>query len=98
MTTDEAFKILEEIEILDDSMYQYNIKYLEALGMAIKALKQYGALQEIRQEIEIVCSLFAVDKIDRPSTDKEITAHVRLNMILDYIDEYIREIEGSDTE
>ena len=35
----EAIEILEEVKILDDSMYQYNITYLNALDMAIKSLK-----------------------------------------------------------
>lgn len=40
MTREEAKMILEEVKIMDDSMYQYNTKYLEALEMAIQALKQ----------------------------------------------------------
>lgn len=40
MTREEAKMILEEVKIMDDSMYQYNTKYLEALDMAIKALEQ----------------------------------------------------------
>lgn len=39
MTRKEAKMILEEIKIIDDSMYQYNMKYLEALDMAINALE-----------------------------------------------------------
>lgn len=35
----EAVEILEEVKILDDSIYQYNITYLNALDMAIKSLK-----------------------------------------------------------
>lgn len=35
----EAIEILEEVKILDDSIYQYNITYLNALDMAIKSLK-----------------------------------------------------------
>lgn len=38
MTREEAKMILEEVKIMDDSMYQYNTKYLEALDMAINAL------------------------------------------------------------
>ena len=92
MTTDEA---ITDLEILLANIPKY-IRSYRSIEMGVKALKQYRALQEIRQEIESVCSLFAIDKIDRPSTDKEITAHVRLNMILDYIDEYIKEIEDED--
>ena len=40
MTTNEAITILEEVELIDDSIYQYNRKYLEALDMAIQSLEQ----------------------------------------------------------
>lgn len=40
MTKEEAKKILEEAKTIDDSIYQYNTKYLEAVDMAIKALEQ----------------------------------------------------------
>ena len=39
MTREEAKEILEEVKVLDDSMYQYNPAYLEALEMAIEALR-----------------------------------------------------------
>lgn len=39
MTNEEARAILEEVKTIDDSMYQYNPAYLEALDMAIEALK-----------------------------------------------------------
>ena len=42
MTNEEAIEILEEVKILDDSMYQYNPIYLEALDMAISALEDKG--------------------------------------------------------
>ena len=38
MTTNEAITILEEVSLIDDSLYQYNEKYLEALEMAIQSL------------------------------------------------------------
>ena len=40
MTREEAIDILEEVKELDDSIYQYNTKYLKALDVAIKALEQ----------------------------------------------------------
>lgn len=40
MTNKEAIAILEEVKTIDDSMYQYNPAYLEALEIAIKALEQ----------------------------------------------------------
>ena len=39
MTNEEAREILEEIKTLDDSLYQYNQKYMNALDMAIQALE-----------------------------------------------------------
>lgn len=41
MTEIEAKDILEEAKILDDSIYQYNIGYLNALEMATKALEKH---------------------------------------------------------
>lgn len=38
MTREKAKAILEEVKVLDDSMYQYNETYLQALDMAIEAL------------------------------------------------------------
>lgn len=38
MTREEAKWILEEIKVMDDSVYQYDSKYLEALDIAIEAL------------------------------------------------------------
>lgn len=35
----DAIAILEEVKMLDDSMYQYNSAYMEALDIAIKALE-----------------------------------------------------------
>ena len=39
MTNRNAINLLEEVKMLDDTMYAYNSKYLEALDMAIEALK-----------------------------------------------------------
>ena len=39
MNKSEAIEILEEVKILDDSIYQYSKAYLEALDVAIDALK-----------------------------------------------------------
>lgn len=39
MTQEEAIEILKEVKTIDDSMYQFNSKYMEALDMAIEALK-----------------------------------------------------------
>lgn len=40
MTPEEAIEILEEVKELDDTMYAYNPAYMNALDMAIKALKE----------------------------------------------------------
>ena len=40
MTREETIDILEEVKELDDSIYQYNTKYLKALDVAIESLKQ----------------------------------------------------------
>ena len=40
MTKQEAIEILEEVKELDDTMYAYNPVYMNALDMAIKALKE----------------------------------------------------------
>ena len=40
MKTEKALKILEEIKEVDDSIYQYNQAYMEALDLAIIAIKK----------------------------------------------------------
>ena len=40
MTKQEAIEILEEVKELDDTMYAYNPVYMNALDMAISALKE----------------------------------------------------------
>ena len=39
MTNRDAINLLEEVKILDDTMYAYNPSYLEALDMALTALE-----------------------------------------------------------
>jgi len=39
MNKAEAIMILEEVKMFDDSMYQYNSKYMDALNMAIEVLQ-----------------------------------------------------------
>lgn len=50
MTNEEARAILEEVETIDDSMYQYNPAYLEALNMAIAALKAESCEDAVSRE------------------------------------------------
>lgn len=52
MTEGEAIEILEEVKLLDDSMYQYNQSYMDALDMAIEALKKTGEMVERMNEAE----------------------------------------------
>ena len=52
MTTNEAITILEEVSLIDDSLYQYNEKYLEAFEMAIQALKNEKIDEDLITEID----------------------------------------------
>ena len=54
MTREESIAILEEVKENDDSMYQYNPTYLEALEMAIAALKAEPCEDKERKEGEKV--------------------------------------------
>lgn len=40
MTPEESIEILEEVKELDDTMYAYNPAYMNAMDMAIEALKE----------------------------------------------------------
>ena len=56
MTRKEAIAILEEVRVIDDSLYQFNKKYLEAFDMALASLKTDEAYQleyENRDFVEI---------------------------------------------
>lgn len=46
MNNEQAINILTEVKYFDDSMYQYNPKYMEALDMAIDCLKKQNKLEE----------------------------------------------------
>ena len=58
MTLGEAIEILEEVKELDDTLYAYSSAYMEALEVAISALKevqQYreiGTVEECREAVE----------------------------------------------
>lgn len=53
MTSEEAIEILEEVKELDDALYAYNAAYMEALEVALFALKEIqnyrklGTLEEL---------------------------------------------------
>ena len=53
-TKEEAILILEEVKMFDDSMYQYNQGYMDALNMAIEAL-QTATIHMYGQKELIVC-------------------------------------------
>jgi len=85
MTIDEAIKVFEKISSYDgvvDYLENYSVSVQDACFMAIKALKQYGVLQEIRQEI---LQVFANSSIS--NTDLSFG-------VLEIIDKHIKEIEG----
>lgn len=44
MTQREAIEILEEVSLLDDSIYQYNPQYIDALNLVIELLRQEGEI------------------------------------------------------
>lgn len=54
MTREEAIEILKKYKT--ESEEDYYVKRVEALEMAIKALKQQSALDKIRAEIDSYCS------------------------------------------
>ena len=69
---EKAINILEEVKQLDDSIYQYNTKYLEALDMAIEALEQEPILDKIRAEIMMKDGLEeALEIIDKYKAESE---------------------------
>ena len=47
MTPEEAIEILEEIKELDDTLYAYNAAYMDALEVALFALKEIQQYREI---------------------------------------------------
>ena len=51
MTKEQAIDILEEVKMLDDSIYQYNHAYLEALDIAIQAIKDLDKMQGIALDL-----------------------------------------------
>lgn len=61
MTNEEARAILEEVKTIDDSMYQYNPAYLEALEMAIAALEAEPCEDAVKREA-VLNTLDAMDK------------------------------------
>lgn len=69
MTNRDAINILEEVKILDDTMYAYNPSYLEALDMALTALEAeetWYATHEYPQKTQwIPCSERLPDEVEK---------------------------------
>ena len=51
MTKHEAVEILEEVKMLDDSMFAYSQAYNDALEMAIEALKAQDPVEPIQDMV-----------------------------------------------
>lgn len=63
MTENEAKYILNEIMELDDSMAQYNLAYMKAMEVAIKALEEVQQYQELGTPKE--CQMAMEDQASR---------------------------------
>ena len=89
MKPEEAIEILDEVKELDDSMYAYNPKYMDAVDMAIEALKEVqlyrlikdvtiGEIAEVLKEFSKIGTVEecreAVEK-RKPKKPKEILRH-----------------------
>ena len=85
MTIEEAIDILEEVKVLDDSIYQYDTAYLEALDIAVKSLEAWA---EIKQEIN---DLFSKPAFYMPNYDA-------YKMFLEIIDRHLQEVENANKE
>lgn len=71
MKKEDAVEILEEVKALDDSMYQYNPAYLEALNMAIESLRADTTMEgEMNEMVEIKRCPFCGAN---PRTDVRVT-------------------------
>lgn len=77
MTNRDAINLLEEVKILDDTMYAYNPSYLEALDMALTALEAeetWYATHEYPQKSQwIPCS----DGLPDDNREVEVTCEIR---------------------
>lgn len=51
MTEKEAVEILEEVKMLDDTLYAYSSTYMKALEVAIKVLEEVQKYREIDRDI-----------------------------------------------
>jgi hypothetical protein len=86
MIIDEAIQILSEYDV--NFGYHTSFEIADAFDMAIKALKQYGALQEIRQEINKAIDCIPIT-FSRDKADDCLKRDIK-----DIFDKHITEIEG----
>ena len=61
MTNKEAIEILEEVKELDDSMFQFNPSYMEALSLAIEALKRMKRYNTLPSYEEVMNNMKKMD-------------------------------------
>lgn len=98
MTENEAKDILNEIMELDDSMAQYNLMYMKAMEVAIKALEEVQQYRKLGTVEKITASM---EELKRWHTNK-IAPNVKNPFAYtstlcccncDHKDEYIEELE-----
>ena len=92
MTKDEAIKVFEKISSYDgivDYLENYSVSVQDACFMAIKALKQYGVLQEIRDDL----SEYNIYDHEQVFTDYYDAFNTGIHTALIIIDKHIKEIE-----
>ena len=102
MTKQEAIEILEEVKELDDTMYAYNPAYMNAMDMAIEALKEIQLYKDNKlclipedvyskqcSELDAYKEIGTVEEC-REAVEKLKRAEEALNVILsgNYNDEY----------
>jgi len=100
MSREEAKEILEEVKTIDDSMYQYSKKYLQALDMAISDMDRVAKLEaenkRLKDGIEKVKAEIAKneDFIYEPNDYDILPKKVRMmrtGKVLEIINKYLGE-------
>ena len=61
MTNEKAIEILEEVKELDDSMFQFNPSYMEALSLAIEALERMERYNTLPSYEEVMNNMKKMD-------------------------------------
>lgn len=83
MTEQEAVKILEEVKMLDDTLYAYSSTYMKALEAAIKALEE---IQKYRKIGTVEECRVAVEKQKTSSREWKEIASDNTDYMLDHYD------------